>query len=255
MAYNNRETHIAVNMAEQALQQHQIPFDIIFDQQIDEISKYYVIVLANQESLTDELLEKIKRYVKNGGGLVVTGNTGLYDGWRRLRKMRGLEDIFGKIGTEFRNMGDLPSETVSSGARAVEYGRGRAVYLPELVRTEKEIRLGYSTRWEMPVNANELESAIIWAAGKRLPLTVNAPEWVGVSHDTQSQREVIHLFNYRDDQPVVGITLQYYDDVSKAWAVSPDRDKRMEIDFEKSGGVSVLRIPRLEVYEIVVLEK
>jgi len=78
---------------------------------------------------------------------------------------------------------------------------------------------------------------------------------VGVSHDTQSQREVIHLFNYRNDQPVVGITLQYYDNVSKAWAVSPDRDKRMEIDVEKKDGISVLRIPRLDVYEIIILEK
>ncbi len=29
------ETQVAVNMAEQALQQRQIPFDIIFDQQLD----------------------------------------------------------------------------------------------------------------------------------------------------------------------------------------------------------------------------
>jgi hypothetical protein len=38
MAYNILETQVAVNMAEQALQQRQILFDIIFDQQIEKLS-------------------------------------------------------------------------------------------------------------------------------------------------------------------------------------------------------------------------
>ena len=66
MAYNTLETQIAVNMAEQALQQRQIPFDIIFDQQMKQLDKYYVIVLANQESLTDEVIADAKNIHKKG---------------------------------------------------------------------------------------------------------------------------------------------------------------------------------------------
>jgi hypothetical protein len=84
MAYNILETQVAVNMAEQALQQRQIPFDIIFDQQQDNFGKYFVIILANQESLDENMIIKIKEYVKKGGGIVATGKTGMYDGWRRL---------------------------------------------------------------------------------------------------------------------------------------------------------------------------
>ena len=87
MAYNNLETQIAVNMAEQVLQQRQIPFDIIFDQQLGQLDKYYVIVLADQESLSDESAEALKKFVKGGGGIVMTGNTGKFDRWRRLRKV------------------------------------------------------------------------------------------------------------------------------------------------------------------------
>lgn len=75
MAYNTRETQLAVNMAEQALQQRQIPFDIIFDQQLGKLNKYSVIVLADQESLTDESIAALKRFVKDGGGLIMTGNS------------------------------------------------------------------------------------------------------------------------------------------------------------------------------------
>ena len=96
MAYNILETQVAVNMAEQALQQRQIPFDIIFDQQQDDLGKYHVLVLANQESLDDNMTIKIKEFVKNGGGIVATGKTGMYDGWRRLRKKNLLEKCFQK---------------------------------------------------------------------------------------------------------------------------------------------------------------
>ena len=120
------------------------------------------------------------------------------------------------------------------------------------------IRMGPETLVQivniMPKNADELE-AVLWSAGERLPLTVDGPDWLGVSHDTQSNRDIVHLFNYRDDQPVVGITLECSEAVKKAWAISPDRDGRIEINIEKDSGISVLRIPRLEVYEVIVMEK
>ena len=81
-------------------------------------------------------------------------------------------------------------------AFSFQYGKGKVIYIPQLVQPEGEIKLGFESIWEMPTNASELESAVYWAAGKILPMTVTAPEWVGVSHDTQEKREVIHLFNY-----------------------------------------------------------
>ena len=107
----------------------------------------------------------------------------------------------------------------------------------------------------MPENADELKSAVYWAAGKKLPLTVTAPEWVGVSHDTQDKREVIHLFNYNSHHDVGGITLQYSGAVKKAWLVSPDQNEITDIPIAKEGECTVLRISGLKVYKIIVLEK
>ena len=81
--------------------------------------------------------------------------------------------------------------------------------------------------WMMPENANELESAVYWAAGKMLPFRVTAPEWIGVSHDIQQNREIIHLFNYQANHRAGGITIQYHGSIKKAWVVSPDEEEKI----------------------------
>jgi len=255
MAYNILETQVAVNMAEQALQQRQIPFDIIFDQQSDEFGKYYVIVLANQESLHEDMTAKIKAYVKNGGGIVATGNTGMYDGWRRLRKSNLLEEMLSETGQGVSTVSETISTHQHKEVLAFNYGEGRVIYLPELVIPEGEIKLGFESEWMMPENANELVSSVLWVAGRTLPLTVTAPEWIGVSHDTQEKREVIHLFNYNDQGTVGGITLQYNGAVKKAWAVSPDQDEIINLPITTEGERTIVRVSSLMVYKIIVLEK
>lgn len=247
MAYNTLETQVSVNMAEQALQQRQIPFDIIFDQQSDQFGDYYVLVLANQESLDEKIISKLKAFVKKGGGIVATGKTGMYDGWRRLRKHDLVREMFLETGPG--QAGELESAT------AFHYGQGRVIHLPQLIRPEKEIKLGFESIWMMPENADELESAVYWAAGRNLPLTVTAAEWVGVSHDTQENREVVHLFNYRDQSAAHGITLRYDGAIKEAWAVSPDQEGKMKLPTTKEGEQTIVRISNLKVYKIIVLER
>lgn len=245
MAYSVIETQVAVNMAEQVLQQCHIPFDIIFDQQLDDLGKYNVLVLANQESLSDLVIERIKMFVKKGGGIVSTGNTGMHDGWRRLRRNSLTREMMLEA-----NAGDVDADI-----QAFNYWKGRVIHLPGLEPPGVEVKLGFESNWMMPKNASELESAVYWAAGKILPLTVFAPEWVGVSHDTQAHRDVIHLFNYRDQQVAAGITLQYNGAVKKAWMVSPDEDGVKDVAVAREGDLSVLRISDLKVYKVIVLEK
>ena len=241
MAYNNLTNHNAVNMAEQALLQRQIPFDIIFDQQIDQLDRYSVLVLANQESLSDEVLNRILAFVKDGGGVVVTGDTGRYDRWRRLRRNRGLNPIFSWHEQD---------ETVAT--RIMSFGEGKALYLPALslpAGSEVDPRV-----WKMPENADELETAVLAVSSEPLPLRVDAPEWIGVSHDRQEKRDIVHLFNYRD-QPVAGVLLHYRGALTECWSVSPQRTGKQALPLEKSGEETLVRIPAMEAYEVVVLER
>jgi len=256
MAYNTFETQVAVNMAEQVLQQRQIPFDIIFDQQLGQLGKYYVLVLADQESLTNKVIEAVKNFVAKGGGLVLTGNTGKFDGWRRIRRQSLPEEMLseGKKSDSDGNK-EVPLNKVPDEDISFNYGKGHVIYLSRLIPPDKEIKLGFETDWVMPKNADELESAVYWATKERLPLQVQAPEWVGVSHDTQGTREIIHLFSYNNTQNAAGVTLEYKGTIKKAWAISPGQEGKSIIPFTKKGAITVLKIANLGTYKVIVLEK
>jgi hypothetical protein len=249
MAYNNLETQVAVNMAEQALQQRQIPFDIIFDQQMGMLNKYYVIVLADQESLSDENIVALESFVKEGGGIVMTGNSGKFDRFRRLRKISMTDEMLKESDPVRFKSGGIGAKPFS-----FSYGKGRVMILKELEPPATEVKLGMETTWMMPENANELVAAILWTSPKQFPLKVTAPEWIGVSHDRQKQREIVHLFNYNSTSGAGGITIGYSGNVTGAWMVSPDTKERLILPIIKEGGVSVLKIPEFAVYAIVVLE-
>jgi hypothetical protein len=133
----------------------------------------------------------------------------------------------------------------------VSFGEGQAIFLPALtVPASRDLD---PRVWKMPENADELESAVVAVSSKPLLLRVDAPEWVGVSHDRQKERDVIHLFNYRD-QPVTGIVLHFRGAVRNGWAVSPQRKEREDLALQKQGAETLLQLPRMEAYEIVVLE-
>ncbi len=249
MAYNNEETQLAVNMAEQALQQRQIPFDIIFDQQLGKLGKYYVVVLADQESLSDESFTALKNFTRNGGGIVITGNTGKFDKWRRLRKVSFTDELL--------RQSDLSEESGATKHQypiSFNYGNGRVICLAGLIQPKMDVKLGMESVWMMPENSGELISAVNWSAGKRFPLYVRAPEWIGVSHDSQKDREIVHLFNYNTDTQAGGITLEYSGKVKKAWSVSPDEENKYIIPVSEEYGISELKIPTFPVYMIVILE-
>ncbi len=252
MAYNTYDTQMAVNMAEQVLQQRQIPFSIIFDQQIGNLGNYDVLVLAGQESLADSVIAAIENFVENGGGLVMTGNTGRFDDWRRLR----LNSLPDEMYSEATGQNDNRNILTDRKAVSFSLGKGRVIYIPELVQDEGVTQLGFESVWRMPENAGELVSAVYQAAENNLPLKVSAPEWTGVSHDrdTKHNRDIIHLFNYREN-PAAGITLEYKGKIISAWAVSPDREETLDIPFTGENGITRLDIPMLKVYEVLVLEK
>ena len=94
MAFNNDRPWQSTYLFEQALIQNRIPFDIIFDDQLKNLSKFKVLILADQECLNDESLALIREYVKNGGGLVATEFTSLYTEWRERKRDFGLKDLF-----------------------------------------------------------------------------------------------------------------------------------------------------------------
>jgi len=287
MAYSSYNTQYSTLLFEQTLIKTKIPFDIIFDQHLKEdVSKYKVLILANQDCLTDEQIEHLKSYVKAGGGLVITGNTSLYNDWRRRRHRLGLRDMFSEDlpyppGTKIsQHPWSLDSKWYrhSSWVHPLEgfteeqkpqvrtqYGKGRVVYIPH-VKPGLARRSGSpctSQYWKLPDNYRIMEEAVKWAAGEPLPIEINAPLFVATEclWQKEENRMLVHLINYNaENQPVVKdinirIALQEGKQVDNVTVFSPDSEVKKGILSHQTGdGWINFTVPDLHRYNLVAVK-
>jgi hypothetical protein len=82
---------------ETALIEGHIPHDFIADDQVtkERLARYKVIVLANVRSLSDAELRLIKEFVGNGGNIISTYETSLFNTDGLRRQDFGLTEVFG----------------------------------------------------------------------------------------------------------------------------------------------------------------
>jgi Trehalose utilisation len=79
-----------------ALEEH-LPLALVNDWDLNakELAKYRVLVLANAAALSDAQAAAVRQYVEAGGGLVMTGETSLFDALGRPRHDFALGDLIG----------------------------------------------------------------------------------------------------------------------------------------------------------------
>ena len=82
---------------EMIMMENHIPHDFILDDQltIERLKKYKLVLLPNVRCMSDAEIEVFKTYVRNGGNLVGTYATSLYDVEGKERKDYGLNELFG----------------------------------------------------------------------------------------------------------------------------------------------------------------
>jgi len=227
MAYNNYTSHQQVGLAEQALIQSQVPFDIIEDHNLADLSRYRVLLVAHQESLSDEDLAAVRRFVSAGGGVVTTEGTAVYDQWRRLRP------------------GD-PRELLKG---------DRVVWLPRLApRIAIPPHTNFTNRyWAPPGNSAQLLDAIYKAAAGQTSLRITAPPSVAanVYYQPERKRYLVHLIDYNGpNQPGARVRIE------ARWKGrmtlhSPDLAAPIDI----AAAAQAIELPPLNVYSILVIQQ
>ncbi|MBI4626021.1 MAG: hypothetical protein HY736_22720 [Verrucomicrobia bacterium] len=68
-------------------------FQLVFDQQLDELSRWPVVVMAGCVALSDAQVKQIGRYVTDGGRLCVIGSLATHDEWMFPRRKPALADL------------------------------------------------------------------------------------------------------------------------------------------------------------------
>lgn len=81
----------------QALVESRIPFEMVHDQLLDpaHLANLKTLILPNVAALSDAQCEQLRAFVRNGGSLIATYETSLYDEQGKRRKSFALSDLFG----------------------------------------------------------------------------------------------------------------------------------------------------------------
>jgi hypothetical protein len=265
ITYHNMSAQLAAVLVEQALIQTRIPFDLIFDEHLANLSKYKVLILPDSECLSDGQLSFIRRFVEQGGSLLVTGPAGLYDEWHRLRVEPGLVGLVEgqSTGEEYVERVKSMGTTAAKPARK-EYGRGRVIYFPA-VRFDGALPVPEpyfeidNKYWKLPTNWEEITQGVCWANRDVLPVRVSGPPYLVANLVSQSARKrtLLHLVNYDAKNTGViksievacnlppGVTAQ------AVVVYSPDLDAPHTLSSNGRAGKALFIVPEVKVYSIV----
>jgi len=269
MAFNQGRPYDGAYLFEQALIENHIPFAVIFDEQLAHLSRYRVLVLADQEALGEEQMDQVRRFVRDGGGLVATGTTSLFTSERRRRRDFALKDLFGvKAPLWLAGPGPKPDRAPALPTVRREHDRGRVVYVPDVIpsiqRPPSEPMT--SKYWKASKNAAALIDAVSWAAGSKLSVESSADSRTVLELTTAKGEEalLLHLINYDAAKtPVltgidVHLRLPEGRSAERVEVLSPDRPASQSIPHKLLPPTGAERriqfaVPRLEVYDLVVV--
>lgn len=267
ITYDNASAGLSAIQVEQTLIQAKIPFRIICDEHLSELSPATckVLILPNAECLSDEQVAAIRKYVAAGGGLVATEQTAFCDAWHRVRVEPGLKDAID--GPMPESHGRREAKSASAGSpRRKQFGSGRTVYLPALEidgtrpPDEPYFTLGPEF-WKRPKNWTDLVDSIAWATGDELPISITAPDFVAMNllEQSEKRRRIIHLVNYDiEKHPSMGniVIRCAVPERQSAKAVrlySPEFEDAKTLDFRMQDSKAVFTLPPLRAYGVAAV--
>jgi hypothetical protein len=253
MAYSINDTYVPTTLMEQALIQHKIPFDILFDEDMDQIGRYQEIILPGQECVSDAQVQQLLEFVRHGGTLLLTGNTAQYNQWRERRRVNPF----------------LPARTE---------GKGRIVYVPEIIRADapggkaqsadenpepgatpqRGVRMT-PAQWVLPKNHEAINRAAVDGLPKGLSVETGAPLTTVMNMLTRpaSRETLIHFVNFERANPLapfsVTVRKQFTGPVKSVTCLSPDRDQPVPLTFQEGGERVSFTIPSLSTYTMIVI--
>ena len=260
MAYNSDLPWQSSMLFEQALIQARAPFDIVFDEHLRDLSQYRVLVLPEQESMSDAQAAQVREYVEKGGGLVATGQTSLFTEEQRRRRDFALAGLFG---IEAPAYAGRRNREAAAGAAPVrrQQGKGRVVYIPSVQPAmEKPPGAAMTSQyWKLPRNARDLVDAVRWAAGGELSLEVQAPPHVVAELIDQNGRVLVHLLNYAAEHGPgpgkIDVTVEIPKGrrVRAASILSPDHAAQA-LKVDQRGTRARFPVTGLQTYSVAVLD-
>lgn len=252
MAYSINAAYLPATLMEQVLIQHKIPFDLLFDEEFTNLDRYKEVILAGQECVSDAQVKQLLDYVRRGGTLVITDNTGQFNDWREERHKNPF----------------LPARNE---------GRGRIVYIPQIKPADVSLAKTADTQdaepgavtahtprlspaqWVLPKNHEEIYDAIVTNMTDGLSLVSGAP-LTTVSElcvRPETQETIVHFVNFDRKHSLspfaVTVKKQLAGPVKGVQVFSPDADEPVSLPFQDTDGKITFTVPSMRIYSMIVI--
>lgn len=249
MAFDWATAYPAFVNTTQSLLQRNVPFDILFSQDIESLSHDRpdgrVLLVCSQRCLGASEIEIITGFVERGGTLILTGESGLYDSRRRERPDYGFSEITGASMFERQ-----PRHMYSR-----EYGKGRVFFFPGTPELEGSLIRGGVVERVVPDAIGEVVSMTERVVGETHPaMVIRAPEGVASAlFRTADGRLALHLINYRNTLIAGEILIRTGDELAgrNASILSPGDSTTLRL--RKADGTG-FRLDGLLTYACIVWE-
>jgi hypothetical protein len=231
-----------------------VPFDYLLaerDLTPGRLQRYQTVILPDLACLGDAQLEVLGDYLRRGGNVVATGDTGRFDEALNERAIPGLEALAGRA---------------VEGDSRLEVGKGKLVRfsgLPECEHAKRNARdLVAHEMLAPPVPPpREVWEALTWCWEGCLPVEVAASIPTAVVPWQDLHSLVFHLVNgnaYPDGQALtpdkdieLRVRLPWGKGVERAEFVSPDLPEARPLEVRLEKGRVVLRLDELRCYGVV----
>ncbi len=202
-----------------------IPFEILPDDLLDNLSEYDNLILPNVTALSQSNIEKIKAFIQNGGKLVSTGLTSFLNEDGSTRSTLGLIDVFGtepKFDSFYKNSfgsGTCVSTKSYLGSEYFHAGNPIDVETQSRPSTAENKRISFINNLWKPLNNEPI-------------ITTNAPKEIVFNTFTKGDSLIVRVINFSglkwhknepDSQTGVHLTIE----IPEKWSV----ESAFQIDF------------------------
>jgi hypothetical protein len=280
MAYSIVSTLVPTILVEQTLIQHKVPFDIVFDEQMDQIGRYKAVVLPGQESLSNAWVKKLTEFAQGGGTVVFTDNTADFNDWRERRRVNPLLQLIGVQGGPVGRRG--ASSPRAAGPPVVKaVGKGKLIFIP---RTEPGVAGTATSRavgiagdetsitvpgfvrsgsfappdWILPKNHVAIYRAI--ADNAPLSLSTEAPltTVMELVNRAPSRETVLHAVNFDAAKPPAAFSVKVKKQypgtkVASVTLLSAEFDNPKPLTFTEEGENVAFTMPGMKVHAMAVI--
>ncbi len=240
MAYDFSTAYPAFINATQGLLQNQLPYDILFSQDIERLGSYKALLVCSQRCLSQSEIDTFAEFVRQGGTLIVTGQSGLFDNQRRERADYGLASLTGA------SLFDSDKGKV----QVKKSEKGKTVFFRQALELDGVNTGSATVQRATPEVFSEVVDSARAAVENSSPVTVEGPSSLGCSlFRTADGRLAVHLLNYDNGNKLSGIKLKFNGKLKKPVLLSPDGKGYETLRADADG---TLLIPKLKTYSVCV---